>query len=215
MKYNNVNDNLKNYRKDFVNFTEDKIKKLNFHNSDKMFTIHYYPMIIIFENYSENNYPNEYLQTINNEISNNEISNNEISNNEILNNKIINNDIVRNFEQNIIVIDNFYNNPDEIRNYALTLTYEMPENHGAVGYRCQSGRKIQDGTKELFEKLLHKSIPDGNNIGEWNYTTNGCFQWCNASVPIVYHSDTQQYAAILYLTPDTPPQCGTSIYRHK
>ena len=52
MKYNKIDDQLKNYRKDFVKFTEDKIKKLNFHNSGKMFAIHYYPMIIIFENYS-------------------------------------------------------------------------------------------------------------------------------------------------------------------
>ena len=122
---------------------------------------------------------------------------------------------LKKIKPNLIVVDNFYNDPDKIREYALSLTYDSPENHGAVGYRCQSGRKIQDGTKELFEKLLHKSIPDGNNVGEWNYSTNGCFQWCNAAVPIVYHADTQQYAAIIYLTPDAPPNCGTSLLRHK
>ena len=83
--------------------------------------------------------------------------------------------------QNIIVIDDFYDNPDKIREYALSLNYQPPENHGAVGYRCEYGRKIEDGTKELFEKLLHTTIPDGNNHGEWNYSTNGCFQWCNAA----------------------------------
>ena len=118
-------------------------------------------------------------------------------------------------KQNIIVIDDFYKNPDEIREYALSLTYEPPENHGAVGYRCQSGRKIEDGTKEIFEKLLHKNIPDGNNLGEWDYSTNGCFQWCNSKTPIVYHADSQKYAGIIYLTPDAPPQCGTSFFRHK
>ena len=118
-------------------------------------------------------------------------------------------------KQNLIVIDNFYNDPDEIREYALSLDYQSPENHGAVGYRCESGRKILDGTKELFEKLLHSNIPDGNNVGEWNYSTNGCFQWCNASVPIVYHCDSQKYAGIIYLTPDAPPNCGTSFFRHK
>ena len=116
---------------------------------------------------------------------------------------------------NLIVIDNFYKNPDEIRHYALSLKYENPENHGAVGYRCEQGRKIQEGTKELFEKLLHKSIPNGNNVGEWSYSTNGCFQWCNANIPIVYHADSQEYAAILYLTPDAPPNTGTSFLRHK
>ena len=127
----------------------------------------------------------------------------------------LNTHITNKYNANVIVIDNFYTNPDKIREYALSLTYQSPENHGAVGYRSESGRKILEGTKEFFEKLLHKSIPNGNNHGEWNYSTNGCFQWCNARVPIVYHADSQQYAAILYLTPDAPPNCGTSFFRHK
>ena len=130
-----------------------------------------------------------------------------------------NNNIILNTNKkinpNIIVIDDFYKDPDQIRDYALSLTYQQPENHGAVGYRCEYGRKIEDGTKQLFEKLLHRTIPNGNNHGEWNYSTNGCFQWCNAEVPIVYHCDSQKYAAIIYLTPDAPPNCGTSFFRHK
>ena len=51
MKYNDENDSLKNYRKRFIEFYEEKIKKLDFHNSGKMFCIHNYPMIIIFENF--------------------------------------------------------------------------------------------------------------------------------------------------------------------
>ena len=116
---------------------------------------------------------------------------------------------------NLIVIDNFYENPNKIREYALSLNYQPPENHGAVGYRCESGRKIQEGTKELFEKLLHATIPGGNKKGSWDYSTNGCFQWCNAKTSIVYHSDEQQYAAIVYLTPNAPPNTGTSFFRHK
>jgi len=116
---------------------------------------------------------------------------------------------------NVIVIDDFYKNPDEMRKYALSLTYEPPENHGAVGYRCEKGRKIIDGTKEYFERLLNGKISNGKKLGQWGYSTNGCFQWCNAKVPIVYHADSQQYAAIIYLTPDAPPGCGTSFFRHK
>ena len=65
----------------------------------------------------------------------------------------------------IYTIPNFYDDPDKIREYALSLNYQPPENHGAVGYRCESGRKIEDGTKELFEKLLHSNIPNGNCVG--------------------------------------------------
>jgi GT2 family glycosyltransferase len=118
-------------------------------------------------------------------------------------------------QPNLIVLDNFYENPDLLRDYALGLKYEPPENHGALGFRCESGRKLLDGTKELFEKLLHATIPDGANLGEWNYSTNGCFQWCNGSTQIVYHCDSQKYAGIVYLTPDAPINCGTSFLRHK
>jgi len=116
---------------------------------------------------------------------------------------------------NVIVIDNFYKNVDEIREYALSQTYQSPENHGAVGYRCESGKKIMDGTKEMFEKLMGGTIPNGSQHGEWGYSTNGCFQWGNARVPIVYHCDSQKYAGIIYLTPNAPPNCGTSFFRHK
>jgi beta-1,4-mannosyl-glycoprotein beta-1,4-N-acetylglucosaminyltransferase len=116
---------------------------------------------------------------------------------------------------NVIVIDNFYKNVDEIREYALSQTYQSPENHGAVGYRCESGKKIMDGTKETFERLLGGTIPNGSQHGEWGYSTNGCFQWCNVRVPIVYHCDSQKYAGIIYLTPNAPPNCGTSFFRHK
>ena len=116
---------------------------------------------------------------------------------------------------NLIIVDNFYKNPDEIREYALSLKYQDPENHGAVGYRCEQGRKIPDGTKEYFEQLLKCKIPEGNGHGEWGYSTNGCFQWCNKDVPVVYHADSQDYAGVLYLTPDAPPNAGTSMFRHK
>jgi beta-1,4-mannosyl-glycoprotein beta-1,4-N-acetylglucosaminyltransferase len=116
---------------------------------------------------------------------------------------------------NVIVIDNFYKNVDEIREYALSQTYQSPEHHGAVGYRCENGKKIMDGTKEMFERLLGGTIPNGSQHGEWGYSTNGCFQWCNTRVPIVYHCDSQKYAGIIYLTPNAPPNCGTSFFRHK
>ena len=52
MKYNKKDDELKNFREDLNHFFQDKIKELDFHKADKMFSIHYYPMIVIFDNYS-------------------------------------------------------------------------------------------------------------------------------------------------------------------
>lgn len=51
MEYNKSNDTLKNYRNDLNNFFQDKLKELDFHRADKLFSIHHYPMIVIFDNY--------------------------------------------------------------------------------------------------------------------------------------------------------------------
>jgi hypothetical protein len=47
------------------------------------------------------------------------------------------------------------------------------------------------------------------------YGVNGCFQVCLSGDQLVYHTDLQQYAGIIFLTPDAPPQCGTSFFRSK
>lgn len=114
-----------------------------------------------------------------------------------------------------IVVDNFYSNPDEVRAWALEQNYKAPGDHGAVGYRSEEGRKIWPGTKETFEKLLHGKIEEGGDIGGWDYSVNGCFQWCPAGTPMVFHCDPQNYAAMVYLCPDAPTEGGTGLYKHK
>ena len=39
------------------------------------------------------------------------------------------------------------------------------------------------------------------------------FNFCVAQDSLVYHCDTQQYAGMVFLTPDAPPESGTSFYR--
>lgn len=56
MRYNDINDDLKNYRKDFNDFINNKVKILDLHTkhngkiNPKLVSIHHYPMIVIFEN---------------------------------------------------------------------------------------------------------------------------------------------------------------------
>lgn len=52
MKYNKPDDELKNYRKDFDEWTQKMVKQLDFHdNNNNICGIYHYPMIIIFENF--------------------------------------------------------------------------------------------------------------------------------------------------------------------
>ena len=108
----------------------------------------------------------------------------------------------------IVVIDNFYDNPDEIRELALKQTFEYhPNNH--KGKRTEKVFLL-DGLKESFENILNQKIKN------WNYyPVNGCFQICIGGDQLVYHVDLQEYAGIIFLTPDAPPQSGTNFFRSK
>ena len=116
---------------------------------------------------------------------------------------------ISSLSRQVVVVDDFLSNPDELRELALSQDYE--EKH-SVGVR--SAQFLWAGVyKPAFEALLGVEIFD-DQFSEHN-KCNTCFQWCEARTPVVIHSDQQQYAGALYLTPNAPPESGTSFYQHK
>ena len=107
-----------------------------------------------------------------------------------------------------LVVDNFYQEPDKVREIALAQNY-APDLRYHKGQRT-SKKFIAQGTKQIFESLLGRKV---TNWSEYEY--NGIFQYCTPEDLLVIHSDIQSYAAIVYLTPDAPPQTGTSFYRSR
>lgn len=115
---------------------------------------------------------------------------------------------VNNHAPAVIVVDNYYSNPDQVREYAMTLDFN-PNVKYHKGSRTEV-KTIFEGTKQSFEKLL------GRKISVWEeHIYNGVFQYCTAQESLVYHTDNQSYAAVVFLTPDAPPSCGTSFYKSK
>jgi alpha-mannosidase len=116
-------------------------------------------------------------------------------------------------DQRIWVEDNFYEDPDKVRSYALAQTY-WDKNHGGVGWRTRK-QFIFDGVKEKFESIMQKKISNWTE----KYSICGVFQagFCDGGKvpPVVYHCDTQQWAAMVFLTPDAPVEMGTKIHRNK
>ena len=121
---------------------------------------------------------------------------------------------VTNNNHTLVVIDDFYNDPDAVRDFALTRNFVPRGEHGAIGHRTLDHYHFE-GVKERFENILGGKMITGEKLGGWEYQTNGVFQHCMAEDPFVIHADAQQWAAMVYLTPNAPPQCGTSMYRHK
>lgn len=115
----------------------------------------------------------------------------------------------RSEKKGVIVVDNFYADPDFVRTFAMNnLTFNGSDYHR--GKRSEE-RFILNGTREKLEAIL------GREIINWNDPSyaNGKFQYCTSTDPIVYHVDTQTYAAMVYLTPDAPLNTGTATYRSK
>lgn len=108
----------------------------------------------------------------------------------------------------IIVCENFYEDPHAVREYALSLEFEESDYHRG---RRTPQQHVFPGIKEKFEQLL------GKKITRWTETYGMCgrFQYCTAEDAIVYHGDAQQWAAVVYLTPDAPYETGTSLLAHK
>lgn len=107
-----------------------------------------------------------------------------------------------------VIVDNFLQDPLVWREFAMGHEFFLHKEYHK-GMRTEE-RWLPDGWREEFERLI------GRKITKWEeHGCNGVFQLCLAGDQIVYHSDYQNYAGLLYLTPDAPPQSGTATYRSK
>lgn len=122
--------------------------------------------------------------------------------------KFISNSTISNYNKRIFVVDNFYSDPYSVREYALQQEF-------IADLRYYKGKRTEEkffvpGTKKVFESII------GQPITAWDeYGMNGVFQTCNPEDPLVYHTDLQEWAGMIYLTPNAPFECGTSMYAHK
>ena len=118
-------------------------------------------------------------------------------------------DVVFNSQRpNVLVVDNFYKAPEEIRALALQQEFVADKDYHK-GKRSKTAF-LFPYVREEFMRLLQAPISN------WTaYGTNGVFQYCDASQPMVIHSDAQSYAAAVYLTPGAPLDSGTWFWRSK
>jgi hypothetical protein len=112
---------------------------------------------------------------------------------------------------NLIIIDDFYNNPEEVREFALAQDFDVDGNY--PGHRTKSF--LTDSIKEYIgEHLepLHGKIlwPEE---GHEEYT--GSFQFTTCEDRSWIHADgNTKWAGVIYLTPNAPVSGGTALYKH-
>jgi hypothetical protein len=106
----------------------------------------------------------------------------------------------------ILVVEDFYKDPDAIRAMALEADYGRDLDY-FKGERSTE-RYLLPWVREEFCRLLNIDIS-----GWLTHGANGVFQKTTWNDPLVYHHDSQDYAAAIYLNPEGGP--GTSFWRHR
>jgi hypothetical protein len=106
---------------------------------------------------------------------------------------------------NTIIIDDFLDNPDAVRQSVLTLEFNGTGSFPGV----RSDRPEKD-----YELYVQEKIEGILNcrITEWSQDSFR-FQLCISKDETWVHKDDGEWAGVLYLTPDAPAESGTGIYR--
>jgi hypothetical protein len=114
---------------------------------------------------------------------------------------------------NVLVVDNFYQDPLSVREFALSQDFNVTGNY--PGLRTKSF--LDDELKYYINEIVS---PHAGNVVYWadegEDTYTGAFQIATSADRTWIHADqTTGWAAVCYLTPDAPVSGGTGLFRHK
>lgn len=112
-------------------------------------------------------------------------------------------------EISAIILDNFYVDPFETREFALKQEFGVKGNY--PGNRTQSFYN-----QSVFDVIQNAVFTAGGKITRWDtdqYT--GSFQYTTSRDRSWIHADqTTTWAGVCYLTPNAPLSAGTGLFRH-
>lgn len=109
----------------------------------------------------------------------------------------------------ILIVDNFYENPDEVRDFALSLDFNIEGNYPGNRTEAMFDEEWRAYIKEYLESIINRRIT------VFPYEYNTAFQLTTETSKTWIHHDAMSYAAVVYLTPNPDIDSGTGIYRHK
>jgi hypothetical protein len=110
----------------------------------------------------------------------------------------------------LLIIDNFYSNPDSVRDYALRQPFDVTGNY--PGKRTKP--YLPPDLKDAIQYWMNPVGKITNWFEDYGYT--GAFQSATSIDRTWIHADHfNKWAGVCYLTPDAPLSGGTAIYKHK
>ena len=119
----------------------------------------------------------------------------------------------------LIIIDNFYNNAMETRNFVLTQEFKVRGNYPGQRTRSFANNELKDIIQDYIlpfgGKITEFPMPDETNKLD-NNIYNGAFQYTTSRDRSWIHVDGfNNWAGVLYMTPDAPLSSGTGFYKYK
>jgi hypothetical protein len=117
----------------------------------------------------------------------------------------------------LIVIDNFYANATDTRDYVLTQEFKVRGNYPGQRTRSFANQHLKDIIQEYVlpygGKITEFSMPNETNIDN-NDIYNGAFQYTTSRDRSWVHIDgVNNWAGVLYMTPNAPITSGTGFYK--
>ena len=115
---------------------------------------------------------------------------------------------------NLMVIDNFYNNPMETRENILKQNFNVLGNYPGKRTISYASEEIKNIIQNHIQHFAGKITMFPMEKTNTNY--NGAFQYTTSRDRTWIHNDSwNNWAGVLYLTPNAPITSGTGIYRYK
>jgi hypothetical protein len=136
-------------------------------------------------------------------------------------------------ELNLITVEDFYSNVDEVREFALSQPFDVKGNYPGQRTISYANESIKETIGNILRpysgEITHFPMgqydsgdgttyePDPEASEEERYENyNGAFQYTTATDRTWIHCDHwNSWAAVIYLTPDAPLTGGTGLYKHK
>lgn len=108
-----------------------------------------------------------------------------------------------------IIIDDFYSNPEEVREFGLAQEFDVVGNF--------PGARTEPFLNDSVKDHISSHITPLHGEIEWLSTEyTGAFQYTTARDRSWIHADeNNMWAGVLYLTPNAPLTGGTGIFKHK
>jgi hypothetical protein len=119
----------------------------------------------------------------------------------------------------VTVINDFYENPDDIRSYALAQKFSYCHELKDLSYVFPGSRtiEIRELSMSLYEKMCKKLISVFHiadyDVMRWQINTS--FQIVEAEYGngLIHQDANTVFAGVLYLTPNAPLNSGTSLFK--